>query len=31
VVSVAAELAELARELDPGVPSPPMAEDNRRA
>lgn len=31
VVSVAAELAELARELDPGVPSPPMAEENRRA
>jgi uroporphyrin-III C-methyltransferase/precorrin-2 dehydrogenase/sirohydrochlorin ferrochelatase len=31
VVSVAAELAELARELDPGVPSPPMTEDNRRA
>jgi uroporphyrin-III C-methyltransferase/precorrin-2 dehydrogenase/sirohydrochlorin ferrochelatase len=31
VVAVAAELAELARELDPGESSRPTAEENRRA
>ena len=30
VVTVAAELADLARGLAPGVPSPPLAEENRR-
>ncbi|MBO0806188.1 MAG: uroporphyrinogen-III C-methyltransferase, partial [Nocardiopsaceae bacterium] len=30
VVAVAAELAELARQLDPGVPSFPVAEEDRR-
>jgi uroporphyrin-III C-methyltransferase/precorrin-2 dehydrogenase/sirohydrochlorin ferrochelatase len=30
VVTVATELAELMRELAPGMPSPPLAEENRR-
>jgi uroporphyrin-III C-methyltransferase/precorrin-2 dehydrogenase/sirohydrochlorin ferrochelatase len=30
VVTVATELAELMRELAPGTPSPPLAEENRR-